>query len=119
MANKISPRTVAGQVLLASEDVAEARRAMLQSTTDSVVVEEALDCAAISIAGAVVQLTALSRRDKRFDFGVIRDSLLEFLPLVVIASPGLTPERLQVVRRQLDLLAQQIVSVASGHGAVR
>ncbi len=119
---EVTPRTTAAQLLQASQDTHAAWRAVVEQgivlqglprgvPACSAASEDAVDLAAISVAGAIVFMSALSRKDKRFDFGVIRDALLEFLPLVVIGGPLVTSDKLATASRQLDLLAGEIMAI--------
>lgn len=71
--------------------------------------EDALETAAVSLAAALVVHAMLARRDQRFDFPVIRQQLLEYLPTLVVADPGVVgAEHLGMVSDQLDAIAGEI-----------
>jgi len=113
---EVSPRATAAALMLASQSAFMAARSLAYAEGQPVgtplweEAETSTAAAAIDLAGALVFLSTLSRRDKRFDFDVLRATMLEFLPRLVVSEPGdIKPENMVLVGKQIDAIAQEIL----------
>lgn len=104
---EVTPRTTTAALVIASQSFHVLARQMSANPAHDPVTDQLITDASIQYAGALTYLGTLARKDKRFEFEVIRASMLEFLPALVLGLE-LTPERVLLAGRQLDLLAQEV-----------
>lgn len=75
--------------------------------------ETAQECAAVSLAAALVLLQRLRLVDPRADFGTIHQVMLEYLPRLVADGDNLVGAQLLQVSVQLKTLAGHVAALAT------
>lgn len=92
--------------------VADAIRTREATGLTAIDEETLLECAGVSFASALVDMGHLGREEKRFDFGVWRTAMLEYLPVLVSStSAEMSANHVALAANQVALMAKRLINM--------